>query len=276
MKFKHLILAVAALACGSAIAQSYTGSYNYGQPPYSGGPFMPVPTLEPLRATFTLNADGSNALSASSSTLLAKTLDPANAAGNLFQWNSSTATGQFAVSNVTTQGDQLTSASSNLSSLLVKRSILLDDNVTVVQRELYWTNFSFDVVTGAISADWKLRVRQNIDSGPIGTPEITDFGRLAVFQATNVQGGQIVPGITPGGATTSALFSGLKLTTAGSNVFLTAMGLSTGINDPVANIARNGVWGSVAISAVPEPATYALTGMGLLVVGSVAARRRVG
>ncbi|RZI83092.1 MAG: PEP-CTERM sorting domain-containing protein [Rubrivivax sp.] len=78
------------------------------------------------------------------------------------------------------------------------------------------------------------------------------------------------------------VISGLQVTTAGFDFFKNSLGLlSTGVNALAAVNNDPQGWGSVdskltfAVPAVPEPSTYAMLGVGLLVVGgALRARRR--
>ncbi|RZI84987.1 MAG: PEP-CTERM sorting domain-containing protein [Rubrivivax sp.] len=264
MKSNTLVFTVAAFACGSVMAQNY---------PYE---FV---SLAPLKAKLTLSSDALTVISASSSVIRAKSFNPADDARNQFQLDYPKGEGTFALTSTNTQGDRLVSATSAPSSLLFRRTTVLGDNVEdgLLRKSLFLSNFSFDLNTGTIASDWKLQT--DIEKPSETNTTVTDLGRLALFQATlPVQGGKIVPSSDWNYpyyiyGTTSARFSDLQMPADSANVFLTSLGLSTAADDPLASLARTATWGSLVI-AVPEPSTYTLMGIGLLLVGSAIARQR--
>ena len=69
--------------------------------------------------------------------------------------------------------------------------------------------------------------------------------------------------------------SGLALTTKGVDLVGQGLKLSSTGKSILSDVADLGsLSGSVTITSVPEPSTYALLGAGMLAVGSIARRRR--
>ena len=69
--------------------------------------------------------------------------------------------------------------------------------------------------------------------------------------------------------------SGLSLTTKGVDLISQGLKLSATGKNILSDVESFGTLaGTVAVTAVPEPSTYALLGAGLLAVGSIARRRR--
>lgn len=98
--------------------------------------------------------------------------------------------------------------------------------------------------------------------------------RLGLFQASSLTGSFAVPTLTAGQSTTiNVTLNDLKLTSSGATQVATLAGygafagLLTGIN--FGDFAT-----TVTVSAVPEPSTYALMGLGLAAAGFFARRRQ--
>lgn len=69
--------------------------------------------------------------------------------------------------------------------------------------------------------------------------------------------------------------SGLKITTAGFDTFVKSLGLLSNGKGALSMITDYGtITTTLSVSAVPEPSTYALMGLGMVGIGLVARRRR--
>lgn len=124
--------------------------------------------------------------------------------------------------------------------------------------------------------------------GAVSGPTTIDPASLALAGQARIDA-FVAAGYTYGGVvngndifTATNVISGLEVTTAGFDFFKNSLGLlSTGQNALAAVNGDAQGWGSVnstltfAVAAVPEPTTYAMMGVGLLVVGgALRARRR--
>jgi hypothetical protein len=141
--------------------------------------------------------------------------------------------------------------------------------------------------TPAVNYDLPNTALWTIDniSGPTTIPPdaLLAADPIAALQASGFTYLGKVDGVDSFSATN--VISGLRVTTAGFNFFRDSLGLlSTGVNALNAVNADAQGWGSVTstltftareVTAVPEASTYAMLGVGLLVVGgALRARRR--
>ncbi len=261
MKYRNLVLAVAALACGSAMAQTI--------PPFGGGnggwDVIPIPQPIPaLKASIDFSADGRSALIASGTQVSARILGAASDAPNNVQWpGGSSWEALFKVTDTSAVNGQVTALTSAGSSLKIRRILVGDTAEIEINKSLYLSDFSFNLVTGAITANWTLQ-----DSLK-GTVEA--LGSHVLFQAQ----GPITSGSlqTNGTGSIYATLADLHLATASSDLLFNALNIdgSGGIGD----LARNATWGSATISAaVPEPSSYLLISFGLIAVGAATRRKK--
>lgn len=182
-------------------------------------------------------------------------------------------------SSVTVTGDHVTGLASPDSFLRLRRAIL-DDNGEVITREsVYLTGFEFDLNQSTIYA--------NVFAAT-NDAAATSFGRTAIFTASQagiVGGteGRVVIGNGADGLprpTASGSFAGsLRLTDGAGTLILSNLGLGSLANNPthpLNRLWREADWGTVSFTApaVPEPSTYAMFGIGLLVAGALARRRQ--
>lgn len=121
--------------------------------------------------------------------------------------------------------------------------------------------------------DFSLNTTNNILTASIslngGTAQ-----RLGLFQATDLSGAFTVPTLTAGqSATVNVTLNDLKLTTTGANTVATLAGYPL-FGGFLTAINFGDFSTSVTVSAVPEPSTYALMGIGLAAAGFFARRRQ--
>lgn len=105
-----------------------------------------------------------------------------------------------------------------------------------------------------------------------GTPQYAADGTFLSYDASTAIVG---PTTISGPGTYVTQLNGLKITTAGFNTFVKALGLKSLGKSALQGVDNFGTVTSTitATAAIPEPSTYALMGLGLLGMGLVSRRR---
>jgi PEP-CTERM motif len=105
-----------------------------------------------------------------------------------------------------------------------------------------------------------------------GTPQYAADGTFLSYDASTAIVG---PTTISGPGTYVTTLNGLKITTAGFNTFVKALGLKSLGKSALQGVDNFGTVTSTitATAAIPEPSTYALMGLGLLGMGLVSRRR---
>lgn len=212
------------------------------------------------------------------------TLPGLPATDNRASYASGTRQLDLALGSFTISDDQRAAvATQSLNSLVeFRRTVVDEDNPDSLTRYVVsMQDVEVDLVSATIYAKLSSSVRNGLDA-----PLVTDLGRQAIFQATQVglvggTQGQITyvsdpdyPGSLRAHA--SGNFAGqLRMNTSTADTILGNLGLSTDANDPVAGLWRSVNWGTFGFttSPVPEASTYAMFGIGLLGVGAMTRRR---
>lgn len=123
------------------------------------------------------------------------------------------------------------------------------------------TDFSLDTTSNLLTASISLNG---------GTAQ-----RLGLFQASSLTGSFAVPTLTAGQSTTlNVTLNDLKLTSSGATQVATLAGYPL-FGGFLTAINFGDFSTSVTVSAVPEPSTYALMGIGLAAAGFFARRRQL-
>lgn len=172
---------------------------------------------------------------------------------------------------VSLSGDAVTSLTATNSFVRLTRSVV-NDNEEVSSYKVFLTGLELNLTQGTVYANLYA-------SDPVGN--LTTFGKTAVFQADQAgvvggTGGSFVYG--PSGPTASGSLAGnLRLTTQGTDIILTSLGLNAdNQSDPVVNLWRQSNWGTASFTApaVPESSTWALFSIGVLGLGILSRRRQ--
>jgi len=265
--FKHMLAGMALVAASGAQAQNI--------------PFPP--TLTSGSGTLAFSDEAQGAIGSAGVALTAPSVIPAVAgltpggAANAASYQAQALSLNF--SSVTTSGDHVSTLSSPGSFLRLRRYVLGENGDVQARYSVYLTGFEFDLNQSTIYAD----VFAAADAGAA-----TSLGRTAIFAATQVgivggTQGKIVFDVGPDGAlgaAASGSFAGsLRLNGAAGELILSNLGLAalvTDPNDPLNRLWRDANWGAVSftVPAVPEPASGALVGAGLLAIGALARRRQ--
>jgi hypothetical protein len=270
--FKSFVTVAALIAAGTASAAS---GYVWNSGTGTGG--------------LTFSADALSALSASSSNIITPTTIPSYVGGptggvtNTAVYSAATGNVSLAFNTATGVGDTLTSLQAANSFVNIKRTTI-DANDVTQSNSILMANFDVNLSNSTIYAD--LYTRNNTAGTTIS------YGKKAIFTAdvAGVVGGTlgniVVDSVSAGIATghaSGSLAGSLRMNLATADIVLAGLGLSTSATDPVAVLVRTANWGttnaagtftSAAVVAVPEPATYALLGLGFLAIGAVSRRRR--
>lgn len=173
----------------------------------------------------------------------------------------------------TTAGNALTAVQSTNSVVQFKRTTL-DQDDQVNEQSVFLTNLGIDLASSTIYA--------NVYTWDRYTPVPGDFsraishGRLATFtfdKSGSGTGGNITvdstteSGLATGHASSSSADS-LRLNSHVADLFLAGLGLDPTSGDELAQKIRLRSWGTLSVNAnvtaVPEPSTQALMGLGLL------------
>jgi len=262
LAYKSLVVATALALTGAANAATASVTVAVGGPA-AGALGVELSNLQGS-GTLDFSADLLGALSVAgivttgvSPATLAETVDAEDnvliaataPVANLSATIDSTA-GNFTVDKVVTQGGALLTAGKK--------------NFATTKGSLSITGITVDLTTKAIYAD----VTGGNGAG-------TTNG-LHVWNYTTIDGPITFPSVT---APTSSIntLKGLVITGTAFNVFAQSLGLTAGGIAAMESIKDYGVMTaniSMNVSAVPEPSTYALAGVGLLVAGFAAKRRR--
>jgi hypothetical protein len=163
-------------------------------------------------------------------------------------------------SSWTIQGSSVTSLTASDSFVRLSRAIFDGDNLLGTRR-VYLTDIEFNLSQSTLYADL-------YTSDLNGT--LTALGKTAIFQADQA-------GLVGGnGQTSGSLAGNLRITTVGAARIQAGLGLDIAPDSALGQLWSQANWGtaSFALTAVPEPSTYAMAFVGLMVVGAMARRRQ--
>lgn len=222
-----------------------------------------------------LSTDALGGLSTSGSVVEAPATWPAESGvgrANTASYSRATGVVSANFSNLSIDGNRLSSLWAPDALLSFRRTLLDDDGVPAETLRVYLLDISVDLGTSTVYAHLYARHSN-------AAPLVALSSRQAIFTAT-------VPGVVGGtegelvynpglrSFTVSGGLAGeLKLNQTAADIILTNLAISP--TSAQGRLLSEANWGTFSFAtAVPEPSTYAMFGIGLLAVGALARRRQ--
>lgn len=202
---------------------------------------------------------------------------------NTAQYEKTITTINLALSGGTAAGDTLASVQAADSFVQFKR-VTLNESDEFDEHSVFLTNLDIDLTTSTVYANVYTWYQHTPSSA---FPEAVGLGKLAVFSfdKAGTEGHIMVDTVTgqdmATGQASSSPTDSLRLNADVADLFLTGLGLDPASGDEYSQQIRLRSWGTLGvnanlsgITAVPEPSTGALMGMGMGLLALCAAKRR--